>query len=79
MLNTGLDFKIQRRRITTSNGSAAFSMRAKCIAIVSSTLNTHVDLKLPSTDGLICQYLGEGDSQAVSEKPLARFALDIKS
>jgi hypothetical protein len=40
---------------------------------------TYVNLKLPSTDCLICQDLSEGDGETISEKPLARFTLDIQS
>ena len=40
---------------------------------------THVNLKLPATDCLICQDLSEGDGETISEKPLARFTLDIQS
>lgn len=38
-----------------------------------------MDLKLPPADGLVCKDLGEGDGQAISEKPLTRLTLHIKS
>ena len=36
-----------------------------------------MDFKLPATDGFVCEDLGEGDRQTISEKPLARLAADI--
>lgn len=38
-----------------------------------------MDLKFPSAYSLICQYFRKGYCQAVSEKPLACFTLDIKT
>lgn len=40
---------------------------------------THMNLKLPATDCLICQDLCEGDSQTISEKPLTRLTLHIQT
>ncbi len=38
-----------------------------------------MDLKFPSTNSLICQYFRKGYCQAISEKPLACFTLDIET
>lgn len=38
-----------------------------------------MNLKLPATDRLVCQDLGEGDGQTISEEPLTSLALHIKS
>lgn len=38
-----------------------------------------MDLKLPATDRLVRQDLGEGDGQTISEEPLTSLALHIKS
>lgn len=38
-----------------------------------------MNLKLPATDRLVCQDLGEGDGQTISEEPLTSLALHVKS
>lgn len=42
-------------------------------------MKTHMNLKLPATDCLICQDLCEGDGQTISEKPLTCLTLHIQS
>lgn len=42
-------------------------------------MKTHMNLKLPATDRLVCQDLCEGDGQTISEKPLTCLTLHIQS
>lgn len=42
-------------------------------------VKTHMNLKLPAADCLVCEDLREGDGQTISEKPLTCLALHIKS
>ena len=42
-------------------------------------LGTYVDLKLPATDGLVCEDLGEWDGEAFTEEALTVLTVDICS